>query len=665
MLRDRIVQSRWHLFVAGIVGPVLAALLLCTLGSLWPIRLDYRSLQDLHKLEGLGLPQSSGRFLFLSRDNSIESARTATFALTQLAFPAGSVDWAALKENCDGTWTSGFFGVDLDGQTYRPGTLASGALSWLPDERSRSLALADTQKGYVIFDSEATRQAFETRWPFLKLAAHVSVLPDTQVKSFAHRPVTNEFTVARVVRIAAVMGTLFATFLVLTELPFLRQAPAVVSAAAATFLALGVNIWLAYLLQWTSPALVRWTPSLLWLVGLLAALSFYPRTWHWRSEELPWQFGPLSACGRIALTFCLLAYALLFLARLDFDGDFFDNWLPQGRYFYFLGHHDPSLIAQQGLMQAASYPPGYGILLSTVMWMTGMDTTASFLLGMDSSFAILMYRLLILALNLSLFLLITAYLKRLGAEKFALWIPALVIIMLLIPTTAGKHIAAETILFPMLAASIISIAISRRYSVDGLTVIGLLIGGMATLLKWEAGLIFAVGVLPWLFPLGASKAARLSKSSLIVWPAVIVLACLPTLIWKATLPIDNHFFGSVDKARLLASAHQFAGLAGTAARMTLADGRLILFVFLLPCALMFQLRAKPRWSALLVPASIATLLIGWIVVFLFSNLPPQTYLETSYGRLIMIPTFSAIMYCADALIDWSGAEFAASPRGSR
>src|SRR4029077_6105428 len=123
-----------------------------------------------------------------------------------------------------------------------------------------------------------------------------------------------------------------------------------------------------------------------------------------------------------------------------------------------LGRHDPSLLAQHGGSHAASYPPGYGILLSTVMWMTGMDPIASFLPGMDSSFAILIYRLLVLALNLSLLLLITAYLKRLGAEKSALWIPALVILMLLIPTTAGKHIAAETILFPMLAASIILIA---------------------------------------------------------------------------------------------------------------------------------------------------------------------------------------------------------------
>src|SRR5262249_37968669 len=198
----------------------LAALLLCTLGSLWPVRLDYRSLQDLHKLEGLGLPQSSGRFLFLSRDNGIESARTATFALTQLAFPYGSIDWAALKETCDGPWTSGFFGVDLDGQSYKAGTLASGVLSWTPDDGPRNVALADTREGYVIFDSEATRKAFETRWPFLKQAAHVSVLHNTIVGSFARRPFASEFTVARVVRIATVMGSVFAMFLVLIQLPF-------------------------------------------------------------------------------------------------------------------------------------------------------------------------------------------------------------------------------------------------------------------------------------------------------------------------------------------------------------------------------------------------------------------------------------------------------------
>jgi hypothetical protein len=664
-LRDGIVRSRWRLLAAAVVGPVLAALLLCTLGSLWPIRLDYRSLQDLHKLDGLGLPQSSGRFLFLSRDNSMESAHTATYALRQLAFPGGLVDWAALKEACVGPWNGGFFGVDLDGQSYRTVTVPSGVLSWIPDDGARNLALADTQEAYVIFDSQATRKAFETRWPFLKQAAHAIVLPDTMVKSFVRRPFAGEFTVARLVRIAAAIGTFFAVLLVLIQLPFVRLAPVVVSAAVATFLSLGMNIWLAYLMQWILPTLVRWTPSLLWLLGLLATVSLYPRALRWRSDVHLWQLSPLSASGRIALTFCVFAYALLFLARLDFDGDFFNNWLPQGRFFYFLGRHDPSLIlARTAHMQQASYPPGYGILLSTVMWMTEMNPTASFLPGMDSSFAILIYRLLVLALNLSLFLLIVAYLKRLGIEKSALWIPALVILMLLFPTTAGQHVGAETILFPMLAASIILIATGRRCSLDGLTIIGLLVGGMATLVKWEAGLIFAVGVLPWLVPLAASNAGRLSKSSIVVWPAVTALACLPALIWRATLPIENLGFGPVDKARLLASAPQFTGLAGKAAHIMLDNGSLILFFLMLPCALVFQLQAKPRWSAFLVPASVAVLLIGWIGVFLFSNSPPLIYLEGSYSRLIMIPTFSAILYCADALIDWSGAqvksEFAAS-----
>src|SRR5262249_24026114 len=156
-----------------------------------------------------------------------------------------------------------------------------------------------------IFDSQATRTAFEARWPFLKQANYVSVLPDTMVK-FARRQLASEFTVERVVRIAAVMGTFFSVFLVLIQLPFLKRAPSVVSAAAAMFLAFCMNIYLAYLIQWISPALVRWTPSLLWLVGLLTALSLNLRDSR-RVEESQWQFGPLSISGRRALTFFFLA----------------------------------------------------------------------------------------------------------------------------------------------------------------------------------------------------------------------------------------------------------------------------------------------------------------------------------------------------------------------
>ena len=165
-------------------------------------------------------------------------------------------------------------------------------------------------------------------------------------------------------------------------------------------------------------------------------------------------------------------------------------------------------------------------------------------------------------------------------------------------------------------------------------------GGRAHICSWCAAMAHSACGL---------EGGPLSKSSIVVWPAVTALACLPALIWEATLPIHNQFFGSVDKARLLASVHQFAGLAGTAARTMLDDGRLILFLFALPCALVFQLRAKPRWPAFLVPACIAALLIGWIAVFLFSNSPSLTHLETSYSRLIMIPPSARILDCAEQL----------------
>jgi hypothetical protein len=84
---------------------------------------------------------------------------------------------------------------------------------------------------------------------------------------------------------------------------------------------------------------------------------------------------------------------------------------------------------------------------------------------------------------------------------------------------------------------------------------------MATLLKWEAGIIFAVCVLPWLFPVAAGPIVEMVHCRLArgYRPGL----CAST-IWRATLPIHNDFFGSVEVAQLLTSAHQFAGLASTA-----------------------------------------------------------------------------------------------------
>src|ERR1051325_9508278 len=96
----RAPESPGRILAIGVLVPLLGAIALCGIGSICPVRLDHRALQDLLKFQNTSLPQSAGNFVFLSRDNSIESARTATFGLRQLAFPNGSIYWVALKEQC-------------------------------------------------------------------------------------------------------------------------------------------------------------------------------------------------------------------------------------------------------------------------------------------------------------------------------------------------------------------------------------------------------------------------------------------------------------------------------------------------------------------------------------------------------------------------------------
>ena len=626
--------------------PFLAAIALCAFASIWPVRLDARALQDLSKVQSLGLPQSSGQFVFLSRDNSIESARIATFGLRQLAFPDGSVFWAALKEQCNGPWSGGFAAIDQSGAAF---VLTEGAVEdrqWAPASEQANEARERITTSFVVYDSPATRVLFEQRWPFLKASERVAVVTDAPAGSALRlRRPASEFTLTRIARMASVIGSYVALWLILIQLPWLERSSAWLISTSAIFFGLGLNISLTYLLQWVSPALTHWSPLILWAGFLLALLLVKP------THESPGALSvhpPSSKAARLLLVYCVAAYVLLFLVRLDFDGDFFNNWLPQARFHYLLGRHDPTAIIGQGSMQGASYPPGYGIVLSSLMWVSGMRPAESFLMGPESSFAILMYRLFICALNAALLLLIVMYLRQLGAGNPAIWIACLAVTLLLIPTTAGKHIASETLLFPMLAAAMVLIAVGRHSKSSGLTAIGLAVGGMATLVKWEAALILTLAVLPWLVSSSQPSTARASVGTKLRWAATLALSLVPVAVWKLTLTVHNEFFAPVTWARFVSSAHLLPSLAGRAARGMLDDGRILLFVLALPCAMVFRFLSS-RWAALPVPFGIVSLVTGFIVIFLFTNMNAVTYLDTSYSRLMMVPTFGAILYCAEAV----------------
>jgi hypothetical protein len=131
------------------------------------------------------------------------------------------------------------------------------------------------------------------------------------------------------------------------------------------------------------------------------------------------------------------------------------------------------------------------------------------------------------------------------------------------------------------------------------------------------------------------------------WVGALALSLLPVLVWKTTLTVHNEFFAAVTWPRFVSSVHLLPSLAGRAARGMLDDGRLLLLVLGLPCAMVFRF-VSLRWTALFVPFGIVILVTGFVVIFLFANLDSSTYLDTSYSRLVMVPTFGAILYCAEA-----------------
>lgn len=629
--------------VWGVLIPLAGSFVFCAIASICPIRLDHRALQDMVQLQGAGQSGPSGDFVFLSGDNSMESARTANFALRPIAFPTGAVFWATLKEQSERVWSSGFVAIDASGMPYRITGGMTGSWEWRAAPEAAEQARRKVARARVVYDTARTREMFEQRWPFLRSVGNAAVLSPSSSGTGVWRHPANEFSLPRWLRIAALLGIYSTSTLVLLQSirPPTRIAWLVVG--GALFATVGIIVAINYVLDFVLPGKASWSTGLLWLSLLVFA--------GWLNRGDPRSVVPAlpkSRSTRVTMCYALIAYALLFLVRLDFDGDFFTNWLPQARLHYLLGRHDPSALLAYGSMQAASYPPGYGVFLSTLMWAADLRREASFLPGPETSFAILAYRLIVFVLNAALLVLLGVYLEHLRPGTRGGWVAGLAVTLLLIPSTLGKHIAAETILFPMLGSAMVLIAAGRSFGVHALTALGLAVGGVATLIKWEAAVLLTLGVLPWLATATVAT-NRLTVRTVAIWIAVLMGAVTPTIFWKITADVHNQFFGAATWSGLVSDVPLVGRLAKRAYQLTLANGTFALVFIALPCAVASRISGTRAPSAALVPAGILGLFLGWVLIFVFSNLNPVTYLETSYERLVMVPTFGAILYSAQSL----------------
>jgi hypothetical protein len=200
----------------------------------------------------------------------------------------------------------------------------------------------------------------------------------------------------------------------------------------------------------------------------------------------------------------------------------------------------------------------------------------------------------------------------------------------------------------MLASALLLVSAGRNLEQPGLTLIGLVVGGLATFVKQEGVILFAVGILPLLLAPLPQRRGHPTWRQGFAWLAVLAIVLVPVVLWKATLTVYNEFFSPITWENTRAGLPRLPMLAQAALRQSWENGRLVLLLAL-PLAFLARCAGGRPWAATVAPLTVYTLQVGWVVIFLLSNLDPLTYLETSYDRLAMLPTFSAIVYGCEAL----------------
>ncbi len=621
--------------------PVVLATAILALGSVYPLRLDYRTFQALRRLEGLEPELRNGKVVFLSRDNGTKNAEIQAYALRHLQFPHGTGIWLTLRESSGIGWSTGFLSVDRDGRFYGPRTTAEG-WEW---ESVADPDLTELLKGAVVlYDSEATRTEFEQRLEVLRRGWNVRVLGGETVSANVVRAPRSEFTWPRLWRLSALCGEGVAAVVLLRNLtrtppsPPLRKGGqgGVLAAGAAIFGLTGCHLAALYLVGEFAASFGPFLPLVLW--GLLAAGAAVPVAAPADASS------SLKAGWSFILVVGIACFLYLGMATLllDFEGDVYTSYLQVARFDHLLGKHDPAAFADQGYAHATTYPPAYPLFLAVPLWAADAPPADAYNFGLDTCFVLLLYRLLAGLLNLTALAMFGAYLATLGGRQTYLWPAGVVAAFFVLPTLGLHHIAAETLLFPMTFASLICLTAGPRLGRSSLTASGLFIAGTATLVKWDGTIYLVFLGLPTLLAAVRWKAVGWRSALLLA----LGIAFLPTLYWKSTVTDRDTAFDSPTVAGFLAAKHLLPGLATRALTMLL---RTPLWVPLLalPVALAWRWRWDGLVRSMLVPVGVGALVVAWAVIFVFCKAGAFGYLETSYLRIVMAPVALALLYVGE------------------
>lgn len=620
--------------------PVLGATLFLAIAGWQPLRFDRRTLQMQARLEPLGLPRGAS-FLVCTRANSVASAELAHFALSHWSFPRGARLWLTLSEDSHDVWSGGFLAVDTQGRFQAPRVQARG-FTLVPETRPAGLdellaASRSPGTAAVIYEDEATRREFALRLPALAQMTPAFVLGQGPASRLPLAAPTWLFTWRRCARLSALAGTLLVAVLLAQGLVRPGTARRLLASALGFVAGVMVLLALTYLAGRLRAGLGTCVPFVLWALG--AWLLTHPAA---RGASAPTPRRPRAHVA--ALVLASVVYVSVGVLRLDFDGDSYTTYLPAARYVHLLGRHEPRDPGLQALVQGAVYPPGAALLLALPAWVLDQPGLASYAIGADTSAAILLYRLLVVGLDLALLAALAAYLMALSGGG-GLALAGVLGALLLLPPLRGLHTAAETLLIPAVGIALVALAAGARLDEPRLACLGLGLAALGTLVKLEGLPALVLLALPTLAAGGAVWLRRQAAALAIAF----ALGLLPFAVWRLSGPASNASFGSMHALGSEAWRTSLLPLLAEAVRLMIKSELWVAFGLLLPAASVARLLARQPWRESWPGLGCAALVCAWIGVYSLSTLGALSHMETSFARICLLPAFAALLFALESV----------------
>jgi hypothetical protein len=618
-----------------------------------PVRWDRKALRAswLDPVDR-SLPQGTN-LLYVSSDDSWPHGHVAAYGLDLTTFPDGRKAWLVFAEgNSEGPWKADVL-VDPSGVFF----VRAGRRGWLSVSAAPEPVRTIATTGVVLVASTDVRDQLLVRWPGLD-PTRISVLSSGRAPLF-------EGPAARV-GFGLLLRLFLASFVVFALAVTLWRAPAAWPSLRAFHVGLGLALLVTIhaSLVFFLGRVTRNATGLTLAVEAAALAMALTRIGQRGTTHLLAPAPPLRRPRRVRSVVALLAmlYAAGFVLRLDFDGDLLTHWIPMARSHHLLGRHDVgSLIARYGVAHQVTYPPGFPILISTLLWVSGADRAASFTPGSATHALVFLYRLASAGFSFAFLAGLGSVFRAIRSERGLAWLIPPATSALLLPLFLGKPTSGEVVFVPIVGFAMVAFLAGHAFRRVAYTRAGLALAVLSLFFKNDAMLILPLVVLPWYLASGPRfRAAR--------WEAAVVLAAaLPVVLWRLEIlglgVRSNFMFDPVSWTRLRTGLDVLPIIAANAAKILLASNFWVAFALALPPAALWDIRqrrnvwlAVPFGTALYVPLAAG--------IYVFSRSDPVFHMDTSYERLLMTAVLGAVLYAASSALregQRCGSEHAASP----